>query len=98
MHRRTFSAIEHSALQKGLVCRFSHLATERVDFAHQMTLRSSANRGIAGQICDGIEGYGEDNRSKTESGGGKRGFNACVSPTYDGYVIVFEFVVHSFTS
>jgi hypothetical protein len=82
----TFAEVEHTALQKGCICRFAHFTAERVNLADKVTLCGAADRGVAGHIAHRVEIDGENTDRKAESCRRKSRFNACVACAYYSYV------------
>ena len=94
VHRRTFAAVEHPVLDAGLIGRTRHLAAERVELAHKMSLARAADGGVAGHIADGIHIDGKADGVQPQPGGGQRGLNARVPRTDDGDVTASGVITH----
>ena len=77
----------------------SHFAAERVEFAHEMSFRRAAYRGVARHKGYVFEIYGEYRRLVARAGKGERGFATGVSRSYDyGVVNAFGKFNHTITS
>jgi len=55
LHRGASAAVEHAELDHRGVYEAPHLATERVDLAHHIALRETADRRVARELADVIE-------------------------------------------
>ena len=49
-----FAPVEHPVLDAGMVCRRAHLAPQRVQLPHKVSLSGSADGGVAGHISHGV--------------------------------------------
>src|SRR5688500_500723 len=56
--RRTLTAIQHPKLKRRDVCRPTHDAAERVDFADDCSLRDSADRRVARHLANALQRAG----------------------------------------
>ncbi len=83
----TLAEIEHPVLDAAGVRRLCHLAAERVQFAHQMSLARPADRGVAGHVAHRVEVDGEDDGAQTEPRGGQSRLDARVARADDGDLI-----------
>jgi hypothetical protein len=92
--RGTFTEVEHTALQKGSVRRFSHLTAQSVNLANEVTFRRATYRGVTGHIAYGVKVYRENCGFTTESCRRERRLYSCVACAYYCYVIIFN-VVHN---
>ncbi len=70
-------------MQLGAVDQPRHLPAQRVDLAHELTLRAAANRRIAGQRADRLRVAGDDERLTAHAGRGQRRLDAGVSAADD---------------
>ena len=95
VNSRSFSSIEHPALQKGGVCRLAHLAAQRINLPHQMALGSSSDRRIARHVADCIEGHGKDGRFCAQPCCCQRRFDAGMARTDYRDLIFPHPVLHS---
>src|SRR5437870_3291167 len=75
--------VQHLELDAGAVRHPRHDAAENVDLPDQMSLRESADRGVAGHLRDGVEAHGDecylDAHGRRDAGG----FASCVSGADD---------------
>ena len=94
VHGRALAAVEHPVLDAGLIGRARHLAAERVELAHKMSLARAADGGVAGHVADGIHIDGKADGVQPEPGGGQRGLNARVPRTDDGDVTASGVITH----
>ena len=86
-HGRTLARVEEAELDAGFVDRDTHLAAQRVDFAHQMALADTADGGIAGHLADVVEIEREHQSARTHPGSGKRCFDAGVAGADHDHVV-----------
>ena len=87
MHRRTLCSIEHPALYESLIDIYSHLAAERVDLPHQVTLARAAYRRIARHHSNSLQVYGKHQRFLPHPGSSKPGFTACMACADNDHII-----------
>ena len=64
MDRRAFAPVQHPVLDAGRICCQTHLATQRIQFPHQMALSRAADGRIAGHITHCVQIDGEQNGGK----------------------------------
>ncbi len=85
--RRSLAGIEEAELDSGLVDSEAHLAAERVDLAHQMSLADSADRRVTGHLADVIQVEREHQRFRAHPGCGERGLDPGVAGADDDHVV-----------
>jgi hypothetical protein len=73
-HRRTAAAVQQLELDSGRIDRPPHQTAERVDLAHQVALRGTANRRIARHVRNCFSGQCAQADACADPGGGKRRF------------------------
>ena len=83
VHGCTLAEIERAGLQRYLVGSAPHFAAQGVNFVDQMPLGSTADRGVAGHIGNGIEREGKEDGVHTHARRGKGGFHTGMSRTDD---------------
>ena len=89
MHSRAFAAVEHAALQGGIVDGAAHFAAQCVHLAHQMSLARAADGGIAGHQGYRIQIEGKQQRFAAHARAGKRSLAARVARAdYDDIIHV----------
>ena len=69
-HRRPLRLVEEASVERGRVRDARHLAAERIDFAHELTLRTPADRRVAGKRADPLRIAGHQQRFRAEARGG----------------------------
>ena len=79
LHGRPLTRVEGTGLQGHQIGRAAHFAAQGVDLVDEMAFGRSADRGIAGQVGDGLEGHGKEDGVHAQSCRSERGLNACVS-------------------
>ena len=89
MHRRSLGLVEHLGLYKGFIYIFSHLAAERIQLAHQVALRASADIRVARHQGDAVHADGKHDRLESQSRACQRRLTAGVSRPDDRYIIIF---------
>ena len=87
MYGRSFSSIEHSALDKCLVYIKTHLTAKSIYFTNKMTLTCSSDRRIACHHSYCFQIYTEKQCLLAHSCCSKSGLTSCVTCTYYYYVI-----------
>ena len=75
--------VEEAELNAAGVGDFAHDAAEGVDFADEMALCHSTNRGITGHLGDEVEVEGEESGTQAHARGGGCGFAAGVARADD---------------
>ena len=89
MHSRAFAAVEHAALQGGIVDGAAHFAAQCVHLAHQMSLARAADGGVAGHQGYRIQIEGKQQRFAAHARAGKRSLAARVARAdYDDIIHV----------
>ncbi len=83
------AGVEQPELDAHRVGHFPHHPTQRVDFAHQVTLGNAADGGVAGHLRDQVQVHGDDGRLQTHSRGGAGGFTPGVTGADDNDVVAF---------
>ncbi len=83
-------SIEQTELNADRVGDFAHHAAQRIDFAHQMTLGNSADRGIAGHLRDQVEIQRKQRGAQAHAGTRHGGFAACVAGADDDEIVLFR--------
>src|SRR5262249_23499328 len=64
-HSRTPRTVQHAELDARLVGDFAHDATQRIDLAHEVSLRGPTDSWIAAHLCDRVEVHREEQRIDT---------------------------------
>ena len=82
-----FAGVEHADVGVGGVGRERLLTAERVDLAHEVTLRRPADAAVAGHVGDGVDIDRQKKRIEAHPRGRKRGLAARM-PRPDDYDIV----------
>ncbi len=85
--------VQKAKLDADRVGDLPHHAAQRVDLAHQVTLRDPADRRIAGHLGDQIRVHRDHRRPHPEAGAGARGFAAGV-PSTDDYNVICNRAAH----
>ena len=93
VHRRALAAVQHADLQAGLVRVHAHLSAQRVDLAHQMPLRRSADGGVARHEGDAVQIERQKGGLVPQAGEGERRFRTRV-PRADDDCFECSFGVH----
>ena len=70
----SLGSIEHAELDGGAVGRSPHDAAQRVDLAHQVSLRDPAHCRVARHLRDQIDVERVESSLQAHAGGGHRGF------------------------
>src|SRR5215211_3502283 len=84
LYRRTARTVEQTKLNAGAIDDAAHDPAERIDFAHEMSLRDSANRGIARHLADEVQVQSDQAGLGAETRRGRRRLAARVaSPNHD---------------
>ena len=73
---RALAAVEHPELNAAGIRDPAHQAVQGVDFADQMALAETADRGIAGHGADGRKTMGHQRRLRAHAGSRARGLAA----------------------
>ena len=94
MHRGALRGVQHLRLQERRVNAAAHLAAERVDLAHQVSLGRAADGRIAGHVADPVHIDGEDANLRAEPRGSQTGFNTGMAGANHDDVIGFCEVLH----
>ena len=89
---RALSAVQHPVLYGCSVRRLSHLAAEAVELAHEVALRRSAYRGVAGHIAHRVKIDGKAYHPRTEPCGGQSGLDPGMARADYGDVAVASVV------
>jgi len=87
LNRRPLASVEHTAVDRGPICRARHQPFEDVELANQMAFADTANRRVAGHLPDVLSPKGDEADLGTPARGRGRRFAARVSPTDDQNVI-----------
>ena len=85
-HRRSLAPIQDAVVNARLVGRGSHDALQGIDFAHQVSLADSANRGIARQFAHRVEALRDEGRAGSRARGGGGGLAPRVPTAHDNHV------------
>src|SRR6185369_11068532 len=86
LNRRAARSIEQSKLNASTIDDAAHDAAERVDLAHEMSLRNSTNRGIARHLTDEIEIQRNQACFSAESRRGRRRLAARMASANHDYI------------
>ena len=89
LNRRTTRSIEQPKLNAGAINDAAHDAAERVNLAHEMAFRNSANRRIARHLTDQIEIQRNQTGFRAESRRGRRRLAARVAGADHNYIKYF---------
>ena len=81
--------IEQAKLNADRVGDFAHDAAQGVDFAHQVALGDSADRGIAGHLRDQVKIQREQCRAQAHARTRHGRFAACVAGADDDQIVLF---------
>ena len=98
MDGRAFAPVQHPVLDTGMVGRRAHLAPQRVQLPHQVSLSGAADGGVAGHISHGVQVDGKENGMVAQPGGGKGGFDSRVSRPDHGNVTAARVIAHNDSS
>ena len=81
-NRRTAAGIQQTKLNPHGVGDLAHNATQRIDLPHKMTLRNSADRRVAGHLCNQIRIHRDHHRAQSHAGTGTRGLAPGVTASH----------------
>ena len=93
-----FAPVQHPVLDTGMVSRRAHLAPQRVQLPHQVSLSGAADGGVAGHISHGVQIDGKENGVIAQPGGSKGGFDSRVSRPNHGNVTAARVIAHNGSS
>ena len=98
VYRRTFSAVQHTALNKAGIGSLTHFAAKRVNLTHKMSLCSTADRRIAGHIRNIVKRNSEKHGFCAKSCGSKGSLDTCVSRADNRNIIIINKMAHKKSS
>jgi hypothetical protein len=79
MNGSALTQIKGTGLKGGKIGRISHLTAKSVDLKDQMSLCTTADRGVAGHITNRVKVGGEKHGGYTHSRRGKSCLDTCVT-------------------
>ena len=89
VHCRSFGPVDNFALNIGLIYIFAHFAAERIQLAHQMSLRASADIGIAGHKGNTVHADSKHHSPETQSCSSQGSFTTRMTGTDHGNIKLF---------
>ena len=98
MDGRTFAPVEHPVLDAGMIGRRAHLAPQRVQLPHQVSLAGAADGGVAGHIPHGVQIDGKENGMAAQPCGGKGSFDSRVPRSDHGNITAARVIAHNGSS
>ena len=93
-HSRSFTPIEHAELDPSEIGHPAHKTVERINFAHEMPLAETADRGIAGHCAYRREAMGDERGFGAHTRGCRGGLAAGVAAA-DNHNIVLRIHLRS---
>ncbi len=97
-HSGTLPAVQDTKLDAAGITDPAHQTIEGIDFADQMALAETADRGIAGHRTDGREAMSDQRGSRTHSGRRGSGFTAGVAAANHDDIEALSLCSHGRTS
>ncbi len=93
-HAGALGGVQHAELDAGGVGVDSHLAAERVDLAHHLSLGQSADGWVARHLADGVQVHGQEQRLASHARGSQRRLDAGMARPDDDDVIALGIDEH----
>ena len=86
---RSFGAVQHLGLNKGMVNIHSHFSAQGIDFTHQMPFGAAADIRVAGHHGNRFHAYGKQYGLQSQSGAGQCRFTAGMTGSHHHHIIIF---------